>query len=766
MVLEIVLADHAGFCFGVKRATEMVIELAKDSNKHLYTLGPLIHNPQVVQRLGEMGVKTIDDYSTIKEGIVVIRSHGVPPQVIKDITAQGLEVVDATCPFVKRAQGHAKRLAEDGYQVLICGDQDHPEVIGIVGSANSNALVVKTADELNHDKVKDKVGVIAQTTLSIQNFKDVIAKVLELAKEIKIHNTICTTTEKKQKATFDLAKKVDLMLVIGGRNSANTNRLVEICHTTGVKTLHIETASELERDWFHEAQLIGVTAGASTPTWIIKEVLDVMNEFAEEKKEVLTEEVSQEVSQEVSGEVSREVSEEVSKEEIPNEQVSTDEISLEESSGEVSKEVSKEVSEEVSEEVSKEVSSEKDAEEVSSNDVSTENQNDQEMMLDHSIRQLKKGDRIKGTVVQVKDDCVYVNINYKSDGIITLAELAANPVKSAQEIVTEGEEIEVVVLSMEDEEGNIHLSRKRVAREQAWEKILAAYENNQIVEAEVSRVVKGGLVVDIGLRGFVPASHVAIEYVENLEQFVGQKLSLKVIEIDRANNNVVLSRKVVLEEEREAAKAETIAKLEEGQIAEGLVTKIVDFGAFIDLGGIEGLLHISEMSWGRIDHPTEVLQEGEKTTVKVLKLDLEKERIALGLKQILPDPWVEFIDNHSVGEVVNGTITKTVDFGAFMEVAPGIEGLIHISQLARRHVEKTTEVVSVGDQVDAKIININEADRKIGLSMKELEPAPTPKPKPEKSTAKKANETYSTAPQETSGFSIGEMIGDIFENKK
>lgn len=754
MVLEIVLADHAGFCFGVKRATEMVIELAKDSNKHLYTLGPLIHNPQVVQRLEEMGVKTIEDYSMLKEGLVLIRSHGVPPQVIKDITAQGLEVVDATCPFVKRAQGHAKRLAEDGYQVLICGDQDHPEVIGIVGSVNSNALVVKTADELNHDKVKEKVGIIAQTTLSIQNFKDVIAKVLELAKEIKIHNTICTTTEKKQKATLDLAKKVDLMLVIGGRNSANTNRLVEICHSTGVKTYHIETASELKRDWFLEAQLIGVTAGASTPTWIIKEVLDVMNDFAEEKKEVLTEEVSQEVSQEVS----REVSEEVSKEEIPNEQVSTDEISSEESSGEVLGEVSKEVS--------GEVSCEKDAEEVSSNEGSPENQNDQEMMLDHSIRQLKKGDRIKGTVVQVKDDCVYVNINYKSDGIITLAELAANPGKSAQEIVTEGEEIEVVVLSMEDEEGNIHLSRKRVAREQAWEKILAAYENNQIVEAEVSRVVKGGLVVDIGLRGFVPASHVAIEYVENLEQFVGQKLSLKVIEIDRANNNVVLSRKVVLEEEREAAKAETIAKLEEGQIVEGLVTKIVDFGAFIDLGGIEGLLHISEMSWGRIDHPTEVLQEGEKATVKVLKLDLEKERIALGLKQILPDPWVEFIENHSIGEVVNGTITKTVDFGAFMEVAPGIEGLIHISQLARRHVEKTTEVVSVGDQVDAKIININEADRKIGLSMKELEPAPTPKPKPEKSTAKKANDTYSTAPQETSGFSIGEMIGDIFENKK
>ncbi len=692
MVLEIVLADHAGFCFGVKRATDLVMDLARQSDRPLFTLGPLIHNPQVVQRLEEVGVKAIEDYHDIREGIVLIRSHGVPPHVIDEITEQGLEIIDATCPYVKRAQEYAKQLVEDGYQVLICGDQNHPEVIGIVGSVNYDALVVKTADELSEHKLRRKVGVIAQTTLSIQSFQGVVSRLLELAKEIKVFNTICTTTEEKQKAASDLARKVDLMLVIGGRNSANTNRLVEICHNQEVTTYHIETAHELEKDWFREVERVGVTAGASTPNWIIKEVLDVMSEFADEKKEVLTDEVN-----------------------------------------------------------------------------NTENQTEQEMMLDHSIAQLKKGQKYTGTVVQVKDDAVFVNIGYKSDGIITLDELTNRPVQSADEVVKEGDSIEVVVIGLEDEDGNIHLSRKRLAREQAWESILEAYEQGQILEAEVTRVVKGGLVVDIGLRGFVPASHVAIEYVENLEQFVGQTLKLKVIEVDRANNNVVLSRKVVLEEEREAAKAETIAKLEEGQTVEGTVTKIVDFGAFIDLGGIEGLLHISEMSWGRIDHPSEVLQEGEQINVKVLKLDIENERIALGLKQILPDPWIQFIENHSVGDVVNGTITKTVDFGAFMEIVPGIEGLIHISQLARRHVEKATEVVQVGDKVDTKIININEAERKVGLSMKELEPAPAPKPKPEKSAKasdRKEADTYSTAPQETSGFSIGEMIGDIFDNNK
>ncbi len=409
------------------------------------------------------------------------------------------------------------------------------------------------------------------------------------------------------------------------------------------------------------------------------------------------------------------------------------------------------------------------AEEVAP-EVKTDDQ--ENLMLDHSIPHLKKGEKVKGTVIEVKDDSVFVNIGYKSEGMITLEELTFQPASSAHEVVKEGDELEVVVLAIDEEEGVVHLSRKRAAREQAWEAIMSSYEKGEILEAKVARVVKGGLVADVGLRGFIPASHIAIDFVENLEQFVGQTLSLKVIEVDRANNNVVLSRKVVMEEERKAQKAETLTQLEEGQTIEGTVTKIVDFGAFIDLGGIEGLLHISEMSWGRIEYPSEVLKEGESIKVKVLKVDSEKERIALGLKQILPDPWSQFIAKHHEGEVVSGTITKTVDFGAFMEIESGIEGLIHISQLSRRHVEAPTEVVKAGDKVEAKILNINEADRKVGLSMKELEPAPAAAAPTQKSKANKpargkkenkAPETYSTAPQETSGFSIGEMVGDIFK---
>lgn len=704
MVLEIVLADHAGFCFGVKRAIELAMNLAEDGKHPLSTLGPIIHNPQVVGRLEEMGVETVEKVDDLTEGAVIIRSHGVPPQVIEHLQVKGLEVIDATCPFVKKAQEYARELWQDGYQVVICGDQNHPEVVGILGSANNEALVVRDAGDLAQHTLRAKVGVVAQTTLSINTYREVISHLVDQVKELKVYNTICTTTEEKQKATAELARTVDLMLVIGGRNSANTTRLVEICKNEGVQTYHIEVANELQRQWFKGIQRVGVTAGASTPNWIIKEVLRVMSEFNEEKKDVLTEEVKNE---------------------------------------------------------------------------------GQEMVLnDHAFRKLKKGEKVKGTVVQVRDDSAFVAIGYKSEGIITLEELTHRPVKSAHEVVKEGEEIECVVIGLEDEdeEGNVHLSLKRASREKAWEEILEASENGKVVEAKVTKVVKGGLVVDVGLRGFVPASHVAIEYVENLEQYVGQVLRLKVIEVDRANNNVVLSRKAVLEGEREAAKSETLAKLEEGQIVQGTVTKIVDFGAFVDLGGVEGLLHISEMSWGRIGHPSELLKEGQNIKVKILKVDKENEKISLGYKQTLPDPWSEFLSKHNVGDVVTGNITKTVDFGAFMEVVPGVEGLIHISQLARRHVGTPTEVVKAGDKVEAKIININENDRKVGLSMKELEPAPEQTAKPEREKverdhrdrdrdrdrdrkAHKEPETYSTNPNESSGFSIGEMLGDKFKQQ-
>ncbi|MFW5787425.1 MAG: 30S ribosomal protein S1, partial [Halanaerobiales bacterium] len=404
--------------------------------------------------------------------------------------------------------------------------------------------------------------------------------------------------------------------------------------------------------------------------------------------------------------------------------------------------------------------------EVNSEVEAVEEESDEVKYSDNDIADLKKGQTVSGTVVEVNDDGVFVDVGYKTEGLIPLRELAHQKVEDPAEVVSIDDEIDVVVLTLEDDEGQMILSKKRADYEKAWERIMEAYENEEIIEAEVTKRVKGGLVVDVGVRGFIPASHVAIGYVEDLEQYVGEKLRLKVIEVERDNNNVVLSARKVLEEEREKQKEKTMSELEEGEVIKGEVTNLVDFGAFVDLGGIEGLLHISEMSWGRIGHPSDVLEEGEEIKVKVLEVDEENDRISLGLKQLLPDPWEEFAEKHYEGEIIEGKITKIVDFGSFMEIEEGIEGLIHISQLSRKHVKTPDEVVSVGEKREAKIINIDPEQKRVGLSLKEIEEEKEEKsPKQQKQETKK-DESKDEDDESSSGATIGELVGDIFEKEE
>lgn len=663
-VMEVILAENAGFCFGVNRAMDLALEIGAEQADSVYTLGPLIHNPQAVRKLKSVGIEVEDDVDKIAEGTVIIRSHGVPPKVLTEAQEKGLNVVNATCPFVKRAQEKAKELMENGYDIVISGDKDHPEVIAIWGYTDNQAIIIEGESDFDKlDKLK-KVGVVAQTTQSLDNLQKLTNYLLAHVTELKVYNTICTTTGERQNEAAELSKQVDLMIVIGGYNSANTNRLAEICSENGAKTYHIERADELKLDWFENIKKVGITAGASTPNWIIKEVLMIMSEINESREENLEAKI------------------------------------------------------------------------------------------------LAKGDIVSGQVEQVTEEGAYVNVGTKTEGFIPTNEVS-NVGKAATEVLAVGDEVKVFVLNPEDEEGKAILSKRRADSQKAWEKIEAAYENGEIIEAEVSKEVKGGLVADIGLRGFIPASHIAIEYVEDLGQFVGQTFKLKVIEVEKENNNIVLSRKVVLEEELAEKKKELFASLEAGQEVEGTVTKLVDFGAFVDLGGAEGLLHISEISWGRIDHPSDVLEEGQSIKVKVLGVNAEEGRISLGLKQIQPDPWEEFISEYKVGDVVEGKITKTVDFGAFMEIKPGVEGLIHISQLSHKHIPTVEDAVSVGEQVEAKIINIEEDDRRVGLSIKELKPAPEPKAKPKKQTASKPQ--FSTD-DEGSGVKLGDVFGDLFDN--
>ncbi len=715
-VLEIVTAEEAGFCFGVERAIDMVFAAVEDhKDKSVYTLGPLIHNPQVVAKLEKINVRTIDSIDSIDNGILIIRSHGVEPDVYEKAEKKGLHIIDATCPFVKNAQKYARNLIKDGFQTFIYGDPDHPEVKGIQGAADYQAIIVKDLDDIKKQAIGNKVGIVAQTTKSPESFREIIVYLENNVEDLKIHNTICNTTEIRQRSAAKLAEKVDVMLVIGGKNSANTNRLKEICVATSTPTYHIETADEVDPQWLYKKNKVGITAGASTPDWLIREVVQLMNE---ENKELNVEETEE--KEELNVEEAEEV-EEVSEPETTEEEVSVEEET-----------------------------------------VSAEEQ--EVKYSDYDNADLRKGQKTTGNVVEINDNGVYVNVNYKTDGFIPLRHLSHRPVEDAHEVVNIDDEIEVVVLTLEDDEGNLILSKKQADYEKSWEKIVESYENDEIIEAEVTKEVKGGLVVDVGVRGFIPASHVAIGYVDDLSQYVGETMRLRVIEVERDNNNVVLSAKKVLEEDRAEQKDETLASLEEDQTVEGTVTKLVDFGAFIDLGGIEGLLHISEMSWGRIAHPSEVLEEGQKVEVKVLGVNREEERISLGLKQLLPDPWEEFAEKHYEGEIITGKITKIVDFGAFMEIEKGIEGLIHISQLSHRHVKTPDEVVTVGEEREAKIINVDADQERVGLSLKELEEETEKKPvsKKQKSSSNKKKESSSSS-SGGGGATIREIVGDIFD---
>ncbi len=339
--------------------------------------------------------------------------------------------------------------------------------------------------------------------------------------------------------------------------------------------------------------------------------------------------------------------------------------------------------------------------------------------IDESVLiDFKDGDIVEGDVVVIDKDEVLVDIGYKSEGLIPSNELSIRKGVDPQEIVELGQHIEALVLQKEDADGRLILSAKRAAFEKAWQRIEEAHQDQRTVEGPVIEVVKGGLIIDIGLRGFLPASLVDIRRVRNLDSFMGQRLECKVIELNRSRNNVVLSRRAVLEEERKEERHRILTTLQEGDIVTGTISNLVDFGAFVDLEGIDGLIHISELSWNHVDHPSEVVEVGEEVQVKVLEVDRDRERISLGLKQTRKDPWQEIVERVNIGETIKGRVTKLVSFGAFVEVAEGVEGLIHISELADHHVETPDEIVRSGDEVEARIIDVDAKRRRLSLSLR------------------------------------------------
>lgn len=665
--LKLIIADHAGFCFGVNQAIKTIESLIEKKQK-AFTLGPIIHNPQEVERLKHLGI-TAADLCDIKNGSVIIRTHGVGQKVIKQLESRGLNIIDCTCPFVKRVHKLVADISNKGYLTIIIGDHNHPEVEGIKGWCNGEVKVIENVEEAKNFYTNKKVGVVVQTTQTEENVKkimDILTSKLDIA---VFHNTRCEATLNRQNAAAQVAANVDIMLVIGGKNSSNTKKLVKVCQNVGAKVYHIETAAELKKDWFKPTDKVGITAGASTPDWIIKEVISKMNELNKDYKETAM------------------------------------------------------------------------------------NEEEGEIIYEDTFADLKEDTIVEGTVVKVDDSEVLVNIGYKSDGIIPINELSNVAFESPKDVVKVGDKIQVYIVRLEDKDGNVILSKKRADAINAWNFIEEAYNNQNEIEAVVTEVVKGGVLANInGVKGFIPASHLDIKYVPDLNVFVGQNLKLQVIEFDRKKNRIVLSRKTVLEKEKEKLREKTWASIEEGQIIKGVVKRLTDFGAFVDIGGVDGLIHISDLAWHKINHPSEVVTEEQEVKVQVLKVDKERGRISLGLKQALPNPWDEVEKKYKVGSVIDGKIVKLVSFGAFVEVEPGVEGLVHISQISKDHVANPEDVLEVGQMVKVKIMDINAKEKRISLSIKEAE-------------AEVENKQVYEMPNESNGITIGEMVGDLFNKK-
>lgn len=635
------VAESAGFCFGVKRAIEMAYEAIGVEPK-LYSYGQLIHNKTVTDDLASKGLEIVENLDGLTEGTLLIRSHGVGKALYDEAEAKGLKILDGTCPFVKKIHNIVHEKLADGMGIIIVGDGTHPEVIGINGWCENAAVILEDEEAAKTKEIpeKDRYAVVVQTTFRQAKFDKILEILQDRGINMEIHNTICSATEKRQTEAEELSKTVDKMIVIGGKNSSNTQKLVEICAKNCGNTVHIETICDLVLNNFGKDDKIGITAGASTPPAIIKEVVVTMSEALENAVQNLG---------------------------------GSEEATF-------------------------------------------------EQMLEESLVTLHTGDVVKGTVIQVVNEEVSVNLGFKSDGIIARGEFSSDPTVVPSKTVQPGDEIEVFVVRVNDGDGNVMLSRKRIEAQKGIEEIEAAYNEKAVVTGTVTSVVKGGLIAVVnGVNVFIPSSQVSNRFIEDLSVFNGQELEFNIIEVDRVKRRFIGGRKALVEQEIAAKRAALFETIQAGSRVNGTVSRLTDFGAFVDLGGVDGLIHISEMSWGRISNPKEVLKEGQEVEVFVLDVDKEKGKISLSLKDADKNPWKLAAEKYAVGSIVEGKVVRMVPFGAFVELEPGVDGLVHISQIANKHVVKPEDELKVGEVINVKVLEVNPEQKKISLSKRQAD---------------------------------------------
>jgi len=630
--MEVILAKSAGFCPGVKRAVDMVYTLTTEQQQKgepVYTYGPIIHNDEVVRDLASKGAKVVhslEELDGLPKGTVVIRSHGVARAVYEAIESKGFQIVDATCPFVKRIHNIVEEQGKAGRDIIIIGNPEHPEVQGIQGWCLTPSVVIQNVDEAVQfsPKGSEKLCIISQTTFNYNKFKELVEILSEKGYDINCVNSICNATAVRQEEARKVASQVDAMIVIGDKSSSNTQKLYEISQKECENTYYIQTLVDLDLTAFESMRDVGITAGASTPNNIIEEVHTAMSEMSFEQ------------------------------------------------------------------------------------------------LLEASLKTIRNGEVVEGTVIDVKEDEIILNIGYKADGIITRNEYSNTANLDLTTVVNVGDTMQAKVLKVNDGEGQVLLTYKRLLAERGNKRLEEAYNNKEVLTAKVVNVLDGGLSVVVEeARVFIPASLVSDTYEKNLGKYDGQEISFVITEFNPRKRRIIGDRKQLLLAEKAQKQKELFERINIGDVVEGKVKNVTDFGAFIDLGGADGLLHISEMSWGRVENPKKLLKVGDDITVLIK--DIQGEKIALSLKFADQNPWLTAAEKYAVGNIVEGKVARMTDFGAFIELEPGVDALLHVSQISREHVEKPADVLQVGEIITAKVVDFNEEERKISLSIKAME---------------------------------------------
>ena len=638
--MRIVLARSAGFCYGVKRAVEMAEEAARNGGAVL--LGPVIHNDHVVAGLTERGAALVHSVEEVPPGsAVILRSHGEARRVHEALAAKGCRIVDTACPNVQRIHRLVAEAEAAGRQPVIIGTPDHPEIVAIAGWCENPVTLpdgAALADWLAErpERREMPLTLVSQTTSTREIWDSAIETAKKECTNAEIFDTICNATYIRQSEAQELAARCEAMIVIGDRKSSNTKRLSELCRALCPRVVAIEGAEELEPASFAGAASIGITAGASTPGWIIKEVYDKMSDEIMEIEESFAD------------------------------------------------------------------------------------------LLEKSIKTLNTGEKVTGIVTEITPTEIYVDLGTKHAGYIPVSELTDDPTVKVEDIVKIGDEIETYVMRVNDAEGVVTLSKKRLDTVKSWDDVEAAREAGTIVEAVITEENKGGIVASVkGVRVFIPASQTGLPRDASMSALLKQKVRIKITEVNRARRRVVGSIRAVEQAERAEKAAKVWAEIENGKRYAGVVKSLTSYGAFVDIGGVDGMVHISELSWSRIKHPSEVVSVGDPVEVYVISFDPEKKKISLGMKDRSQDPWTVFTEKYGVGDVANVKVVKLMTFGAFAEIVPGVDGLIHISQIADHRIEKPGDVLAEGDMVDVKITDIDMENKKVSLSIRALleEPA-------------------------------------------